>query len=52
MFGMKKYYWVLGNHVKGFRIVDKMPKGRIIPEPFDSLEAAKRWVAMEYLLNS
>ena len=48
---MKKYYWVLGNTKKGFKIVDKKPRSNFVPEPFDNLENAKRWIAMEFLLN-
>ena len=48
----KKWYWVLGDTNKGFKIVSKLPRTKYIPEPFDNLESAKRWIAMEYLLNA
>ncbi len=48
----KKAYWVLGDTKQGFSIVDKKPKTKHIPEPFGSLDAAKRWIAVEYLLNA
>jgi hypothetical protein len=48
----KKWYWVLGNTKKGFKIVDKKPRTKYVPEPFDNLENAKRWMALEYLLNA
>lgn len=48
----KKWYWVLGDTKKGFKIVDKKPRTKYIPEPFDSLENAKRWIAMEFLMNA
>ena len=47
-----KFYWVLGDTKKGFKIVDKKPKTKFVPEPFDNLENAKRWIAMEFLLNA
>lgn len=48
----KRWYWVLGDTKKGFRIVDKKPRTEYVPEPFDDLESAKRWVAMQFLLNA
>lgn len=48
----KKWYWVLGDTKKGFKIVDKKPRTKFVPEPFDNLENAKRWIAMEFLLNA
>lgn len=48
----KKWYWVLGNTKKGFRIVDKRPRTKFVPEPFDNLENAKRWIAMEFLMDA
>ena len=47
----KKLYWVLGDTQKGFRIVGKRPRTKFVPEPFDNLENAKRWMAMEFLLR-
>jgi len=47
-----KWYWVLGNTKKGFKIVDKKPRTKYIPEPFDNIEKAQRWMALEYLLNA
>jgi len=48
----KKWYWVLGDTKKGFKIVDKKPRTKFVPEPFDNLENAKRWIAMEFLMNA
>ena len=48
----KKWYWVLGDTKKGFKIVDKKPRTKFVPEPFDNLENAKRWIALEFLLNA
>ena len=48
----EKWYWVLGDTQKGFKIVDKKPRTKFVPEPFNSLENAKRWIAMEFLLNA
>ena len=48
----KKLYWVLGDAKKGFKIVDKKPRRKFIPEPFDNLENAKRWTAIEFLMNA
>ena len=48
----KKWYWVLADTKKGFKIVDKKPRTKFVPEPFDNLENAKRWIAMEFLLNA
>ena len=30
----KKWYWVLGDTKKGFKIVDKKPRTKFVPEPF------------------
>ena len=48
----RKLYWVLGDHINGFKIVDKRPRTKHVPEPHESLEAAKRWTAMQFLLNA
>ena len=48
----KKWYWVLGDTKKGFKIVDKRPRTKFVPEPFDSLENAKRWIALQFLMNA
>jgi hypothetical protein len=48
----QKLYWVLGDFKKGFKILDKKPRAKFIPEPFDNLESAKRWIAMQFLLNA
>jgi hypothetical protein len=48
----QKYYWVLGSTKNGFKIKDKQPKGKYVPEPIMGLENAKRWIAMEFLLNA
>lgn len=48
----RKFYWVMGDTKKGFLIVDKQPKTKFVPEPFNSLENAKRFIAMEFLLNA
>lgn len=48
----QKWYWVLGDTKKGFKIVDKRPRTKFVPEPFDSLENAKRWIALQFLLNA
>jgi len=45
----RKLYWVLGDVIKGFKIVDKRPRTKYVPEPFEDLEVAKRWIAMEFL---
>ena len=48
----RKLYWVLGDTNKGFKIVDKKPRTKYVPEPFESIENAQRWMALEYLLNA
>ena len=48
----KKWFWVLGDTKKGFKIVDKKPRTKFVPEPFDTLERAKRSIDMQFLLNA
>lgn len=48
----ENYYWVIGSTKTGFKIKSKQPKGKYVPEPIMGLENAKRWIAMEYLLNA
>jgi hypothetical protein len=48
----QKWYWVLGDTKKGFKIVSKKPRTKFVPEPFDNIENAKRWIAMEFLINA
>lgn len=48
----KRWYWVVGDTKKGFKVVDKQPRAKFVPEPFNSLESAKRWIAMQFLLNA
>ena len=36
----------------GFKIKSKQPRGKYVPEPIMGLENAKRWIAMEFLLNA
>lgn len=48
----ENYYWVIGSTKNGFKIKSKQPKGKYVPEPIMGLENAKRWIAMEYLLNA
>lgn len=48
----KKFFWVLGDTKKGFKISGKRPRTKFVPEPFDKLESAKRWIAIQFLLNS
>lgn len=45
-------FWVIGDHIKGFKIVTKKPRTKHVPEPHQSLELAKRWIAMQFLLNA
>lgn len=47
----QKWYWVLGDKKKGFKIVDKRPRRKFVPEPFNSLENAKFWIRLQFLLN-
>ena len=47
-----KRYWALGDSKKGFKIVIKKPRSKFVPEPFNNLESANRWIAMEYLNNA
>ena len=48
----QKWYWVSGDHLKGFKIHEKQPKHKFIREPFRTLEQAKRFIDMEFLLNA
>lgn len=48
----KKLYWVLGDTKRGFKIVDKMPRGKFVPEPFDNMKNAQKWIALQFLLNA
>ena len=47
-----KWYWVSGDHIKGFKIHSKQPRHKFVREPFRCLESAKRFIAMEFLLNA
>jgi hypothetical protein len=46
----KTWYWVVGDTTKGFKIYSKIPRTNFVPEPFENLENAKRWIAMQFLL--
>lgn len=46
------YYWVVGDTKKGFEIRSKRPRTKYVPEPILGLENAKRWIAVQFLLNA
>ena len=47
-----KFYWVLGDHINGFKIVSKRPRTKFVPEPFEGLESAKKWIRFQILINA
>ncbi|MFM2393084.1 MAG: hypothetical protein RLZZ546_1066 [Bacteroidota bacterium] len=46
------WHWVIGDTKKGFKIVTKLPKHKFVREPFESNEAAQRFIAYEYSINA
>jgi len=48
----EQWFWVSGDHVKGFKIHTKQPRHKFVREPFQSREACQRFIALEWLLNS
>lgn len=47
-----QWYWVTGDHIKGFKIATRRPRSKFVREPFDDIEKARRFIAMEFLLNA
>lgn len=47
-----KWHWVVGDTKKGFKIVTKLPKHKFVREPFESYEAAQKFIAYEYSINA
>lgn len=47
----KELFWVLGDTEKGFSVVTKKPRTKVVPEPFESYEATQRWIACQYMLR-
>jgi hypothetical protein len=48
----EQWFWVSGDHIKGFKIHTKQPRHKFIREPFRSLESCQRFIDMEFLLNA
>jgi len=48
----KQWYWVVGNHIDGFRITTKRPRTKFVREPFESLDLAQRFIRFEILINA
>lgn len=47
-----QWYWVVGDHKKGFKIVTKRPRHKFVREPFDNLDSAQKFIASEYFINA
>jgi hypothetical protein len=47
----KTLFWVKGDTKKGFEIVTKMPKTKIVREPFETLREAQIFIANEWSMS-
>lgn len=48
---MKTLFWVTGDTKKGFKIVTKQPKTKIVREPFETLRNAQLFIANEWSMS-
>jgi len=47
----KILFWVKGDTKKGFEIVSKQPRTKIVREPFETLREAKIFIANEWSMS-
>lgn len=48
----KTLYWVKGDTKKGFEIVTKQPRTKIVREPFETLREAQIFIANEWSMSA
>ena len=47
----RQLFWVVGKY-PNYRVTQNRPKGKLVREPFDSEIAARKWIALQFLIEA
>lgn len=47
----RQLFWVIGKY-PNYRVTSNRPKGKLVREPFDSEIGARKWIALQFLLEA